>query len=281
MDSRTSVSLWRDEQQVGVNNKSRVAEMIEKIQETLATEKLAQSAAKQPAEAEAPTSSSPVPEPAEASHAVDVSPLQVKWQPPVWPKPPGTARMPQAVEHLSTTCNLPSGDSMLERNAAPILEILSDVVKPTSLHLQSKAPLPAFKRPSITRTTSTSGRQYPTKQPSPPLPIAPAPLLNDMDEFGDDFDLTAEDLDELVSQVPLDQRPLHAIPPHPDLPVPQAMFLSQPPQAPREAIPLENDSDDEFGGDDLDADVLAQAEISATQAYRASQPPNVTTVRSR
>ncbi|KAK1078636.1 DNA replication endonuclease-helicase Dna2 [Friedmanniomyces endolithicus] len=277
MDSRTSVSLWRDEQQVGVNNKSRVAEMIEKIQETLATEKLAQSAAKQPAEAEAPTSSSPVPEPAEASHAVDVSPLQVKWQPPVWPKPPGTARMPQAVEHLSTTCNLPSGDSMLERNATPILEILSDVVKPTSLHLQSKAPLPAFKRPSITRTTSTSGRQYPTKQPSPPLPIAPAPLLNDMDEFGDDFDLTAEDLDELVSQVPLDQRPLHAIPPHPDLPVPQAMFLSQPPQAPREAIPLENDSDDEFGGDDLDADVLAQAEISATQAYRASQPPNVTT----
>ncbi|KAK0868196.1 DNA replication endonuclease-helicase Dna2 [Friedmanniomyces endolithicus] len=277
MDSRTSVSLWRDEQQTGANNKSRVAEMVEKIQETLATQKLAQSAAKQPAEAEAPTSSSPVAEPTEASHAADVSPLQVKWQPAVWPKPPGTTRMPQAAVALSTAHNLPSGDSMLERNAATVVDTAFDVVKPTSLHLQSKAPLPAFKRPSISRTISTSGRQYPTKQPSPPLPIAPAPLLNDMDEFGDDFDLTAEDLDELVSQVPLDQRPLHAIPPHPDPPAAQAMFLSQPPQAPREAVSLEDDSDDEFGGGDLDADVLAQAEISATQAYRASQPPNVPT----
>ncbi|KAK1052067.1 DNA replication endonuclease-helicase Dna2, partial [Friedmanniomyces endolithicus] len=275
MDSRTSVSLWRDEQQTGVNNKSRVAELVEKIQETLATQKLAQSAAKQPAEAEAQTSSSPVPEPTEASHAADVSPLQVKWQPSVWPRPPGTTRIPQTVVALSTAHNLPSGDPMSERNAAPVVETAFDVVKPTSLHLQSKASLPAFKRPSITRTISTSGRQYPTKQPSPPLPIAPAPFLNDMDEFGDDFDLTAEDLDELVSQVPLDQRPLHAIPPHPDQPVPKAMFFNQPPQAPREAVLLEeDDSDDEFGGDDLDADVLAQAEISATQAYRASQPPN-------
>ncbi|KAK0250489.1 DNA replication endonuclease-helicase Dna2 [Friedmanniomyces endolithicus] len=277
MESRTSVSLWRDEQQTGVNEKSKVAEMVEKIQETLATQKLAQSAANQPAEAEAPTSSSPVPEPTEASHAADVSPLQVKCQPSVWPRPPGTTRIPQTVVALSTAHNLPSSDPMSGRNAGPIVETAFDMVKPTSLHLQSKAPLPAFKRPSITRTTSISGQQYPTKQPSPPLPVAPAPLLNDTDEFGDDFDLTAEDLDELVSQVPLDQRPLHAIPPHPDPPVPQAMFFHQPPQAPREAVPLDDDSDDEFGGDDLDADVLAQAEISATQAYRASQPPKVTT----
>ncbi|TKA58647.1 hypothetical protein B0A55_12531, partial [Friedmanniomyces simplex] len=200
MDSRTSVGVWRDEQQTDANGKSKVAKMVEKIQETLATQKLAHATSTEPAEAEAPSSSSPLPETTEASHAANMSPLQVKQQPPVWPKPTGTVRMPQAAVTAATARNIPSDGPVLERHAALVLQTAPDLVKPTPLHLQSKAPLPAYKRPSISRTTSSSGRQYPTKQPSQPPPPAPAPVINDIDEFGDDFDLTAEDLDELASQ---------------------------------------------------------------------------------
>lgn len=133
----------------------------------------------------------------------------------------------------------------------------------------------------MSRTQSGSGRQYPTKQvpppAPPPAPVAPA-LGNDLDEFGDEFDLSVEDLEELVSQKPPHQRGTHEIHTHlnpqPEQPgdqhsllvpqcKPQAGMAGQASTAP--------ENDDEFDDDDLDEDTIAEAEMSAAQVYRASQ----------
>lgn len=132
----------------------------------------------------------------------------------------------------------------------------------TGLYLGSKAPLPAYKRPSITRPPSQPKVQQVTAPP-----VAPA-AVKDFDEFGDDaFDLTADDLDELLSQKPLEQRSLYDIPQHPNPPQQSANSAKQS-RAPLETITI--DDDDEFGGDDIDEDSFAQAEFSATQARRVS-----------
>ena len=134
----------------------------------------------------------------------------------------------------------------------------------------------------MTKTSSMSGRLYPTKQSSQTAPAPPLPPLNeDPDEFGDAFDFSAEDLDELVSQVPLHQRSLHDIPAHPNPPPQQPVVLEQQAAgwAPQTVIDLD---DDEFGGDELDEASLVEAEFSATQAYRASHPSsNKASIRSR
>jgi DNA replication ATP-dependent helicase Dna2 len=147
-------------------------------------------------------------------------------------------------------------------------------VMPAPLHLQSKAPLPAFRRPSIRRTPSdTNPRQ--ASMPAPPA--APVPphmptLTEDLDEFGDDMEFSVEDLDELMSQ-PLQNRSLHDIPAHPN-PPPQQQPLQQPLQeVASELIELADDDfdDDEFACDDLDETSFIEAELQATQAYRASR----------
>ena len=134
----------------------------------------------------------------------------------------------------------------------------------------------------MTKSSSMSGRLYPTKQSSQTAPAPPLPPVNeDLDEFGDAFDFSAEDLDALVSQVPLHQRSLHDIPAHPNPPQQQPVVLEQHVQGwdPQTVIDLD---DDEFGGDELDEATLVEAEFSATQAYRASHPPsNVACVRSK
>ncbi|KAK5717828.1 DNA replication endonuclease-helicase Dna2 [Elasticomyces elasticus] len=274
MDSRTNISLWRVEQQVDVNSTSKVAQMVDKIQETLATQKLALSTLKPSVAGETLSSSSPLPETTDTTLAAEPSPLLTRPQPPAWPKPrPTSTARPQVTAPLPVIQTALADDLPLDRYVGPILQPLPDVMKPTPLHLQSKAPLPAFKRPMISKPVSSSGRQYPMKVLPPPPPPPPAPMNNDMDEFGgDDFDLTAEDLDELASQVPLDQRPLSAIPAYPDPPPQQQAVISQVATAPQQIITFDDDDDDEFGGDDLDADAMAEAEFSATQAYRASHP---------
>lgn len=289
-DSRPSISLWQDEQQQQQGDsagRSRVAEMVEKIQETLATQKLAQSEAKP---ADALSSSSPLPETgADSFSAPNPSPLQAHRQPPAPRRASNTIRAQPAPAMTARPQTVSSDDPDPPFKAATAPQSAPDVVKPAPLHLHSKAPLPAYKRPSISRTISSgSGRQYPVKQPSPPQPAPPPPpaVTVDIDEFGDDFDLTAEDLDELASQVPLNQRSLYDIPQHPNPPQQQPTVVNQsgPAAAASRAVIVLEDDDDEFGGDDLDVDALAQAEISATQAYRASQSTsshNAMAVRSR
>ena len=156
------------------------------------------------------------------------------------------------------------------------------------LCLQRTARLPAFKRPSVTRTPSDGGRQKQALQKA--TAIVPA-LTGDLEEFGDDLDLTAEDLEELMSQPPpLDQRPLHQIPAHPDPPPQHAFETTEPEEAAQNGMPTGcaaqpirlDDDEDEFGMDDIDEASFAAVEMKATQAFRASHSNSyISNVKSR
>lgn len=282
-DARTSISVWQDGRQTESGEKSTVATMVEKIQETLATQRLAQSESKPAAKVEAPASSDPLPEvgaessdnppiasplQAKQTHAPIAEPMQAKQQEPVVRPAQTKVSRPIRPPVPSYTANNVSSDGPAPNAIGQ--QQFSDVVQPPPLHLQSKAPLPAYRRPAMTRAPSGSGRLYPTKQPSQtaPAPALPA-VTEDLDEFGDAFDLSAEDLDELVSQVPLNQRPLHAIPAHPNPPPQRTIVIDEEAAAPPAEMAIDVD-EDEFGDDDLDEDTLVEAEFNATQAHRAS-----------
>lgn len=255
--------------------KSKIAGMVEKIQETLATQKLAHSASKHVAEADAPSSSSPLPKTG-ADHfgnGQDTNSLQSRQGQPIRQASDAkNNRTSHFKTHRFTEQATSSDESQSADdgvwNGCPNNE--SVVSAPLLL---KNAPMPAYKRPSITRTPSGLGHQYPMEQPVPTATVvAPPGPEDDLEEFGDEFDLCAEDLEELVSQKPLHQRSLHEIPPHPN-PLSQEALQELPPefQETTKKIITSIDDDDEFGCDDLDDDALAKAEISATEAYRASQ----------
>ncbi|KAI7580879.1 hypothetical protein KC316_g8761, partial [Hortaea werneckii] len=284
MDSRSRISVWQDtRQETESGGKSKVASMVEKIQATLATQKLAQEAAQTggpSAEKQAPSSSSPLPDTGAETLGKtqgEVSPLNAKQQEPLQRPATTATRPPPPPAALSSFRKPVQGTSGGLSPIGDHARSAPDSVAPAPLHLQSKAPLPAFRRPAMSRTPSGNGRQYPQRQPPPPPPAPPQAvpaLQEDLEDFGDDFDLSVEDLDELVSQKPLHERSLQEIPPHPNPPrQPQTSFDRQAQQPPQQTpIAIDDDDDDEFGGDDLDEGTLVQAEISATQAYMASQP---------
>ena len=144
----------------------------------------------------------------------------------------------------------------------------------------------------------TRAPSHDSQKPAPP-PSNPPPAFNppvrpvDIDEFGEDFDLSAEDLNELMDgQPPLHQRPLHQIPPHPNPPPAQAFESSNQNQSDLTAPGLgeadqpilvnDYEDDDEFACDDIDEATLVQAEFSATQAFRASHSqPHVSSSKNR
>lgn len=291
--TRTSINLWQDAQVVESAGRSKVSTLVDRIQESLATQKLASFESKPTVRISAPSSSSPLPDAGgmDPPHRPPAaSPLQAKAQPdmqkPTYlaPKAAGSP-IASAGRSVHRTADKGTDDRRL-------VECADDAFRPTKLHLQSKAPLPAYKRPSITRAPSNGGQKA-ASRPSRPAPAAPAPVSvskpasacgDDPDEFGEDFDLSAEDLDELMDgQPPLHQRQLHQIPPHPDPPQPQAIGPSHFDQGNlgktttgNESAPILvndcDDDDDEFACDDLDEASMVQAEFSATQAYRASLP---------
>jgi len=289
-----SINLWQDEQAVNSGGKSKVSVMVDKIQESLATQKLASSGSKPAILVGAPSSSSPLP---------DATAAQVRKAVP----PPSPLQAKRSGDSGRITCPEPKGD--LQRKDAPTRALpqvaprhdtspvrppsAPDSFKPSVLHLTSKAPLPAYKRPSITRAPSSEVQRI---QHAPPPP--PPAVLADVDDFGDDFELSAEDLDELmvVEPPPLHQRPIHHIPPHPNPPPQQPSVVAQPQEhehchdradaagLPNQPIYINdaNEDDDEFGCDDIDEASFAEAEMSATQAFRASlTQPRVSSVRSR
>lgn len=97
-------------------------------------------------------------------------------------------------------------------------------------------------------------------------------VVEDFDEFGDDMDFSTEDLDELLSQ-PLQNRRLHEIPEHPN-PPPQQQSVSVQQTVASELVDIADDDfdDDEFACDDLDETSFIEAELQATQSFRASRP---------
>lgn len=283
-NTRTGINLWQDAEIVESAGRSKVSAMVDRIQESLATQRLASSETKPAVRISAPSSSSPLPEVGALDpplRPAAASPLQSRQQ-----SKPQRLDVPQATRApaLTTSGDRDGRDNAEGANGDRALDLPGDSFRPTRLHLQSKAPLPAYKRPSITRSASNDGR---ISQLAPP-PAAPAALppkgdILDADEFGEDFDLSAEDLDELMDgQPPLHQRPLNQIPPHPDPPPARAFDPAQRHEAtasgkgqahqPIVVNDFDDGDDDEFACDDIDEASLAQAEFSATQAFRASHP---------
>lgn len=278
--TRTSINLWQDPHVVESAGRSKVSALVDKIQESLATQKLASSELKPAVLISAPSSSSPLPEPAGMEPETILpawSPLQAKQLAP----PPNTASVRPALNALMNGDGGVHHDAATEHDHQRPADVACDSFRPSKLHLQSKAPLPAYKRPSITRAPSNDGSKAgsrPTTALSVPAP--PPVCAVDVDDFGEDFDLSAEDLDELMDgQPPLHQRPLHQIPAHPNPPParhfdPSNNYQSATTGQANEPIVVNDDDedDDEFACDDIDEASLAQAEFSATQAYRASHP---------
>ncbi|KAH9831686.1 DNA replication ATP-dependent helicase/nuclease dna2 [Teratosphaeria destructans] len=285
---KTNFGVWGEEGQPRVSGgKSKIAGMVEKIQETLATQKLAQSIPKDAGRPEGPSSSSPLPvvgsDSFNTDHSTTTSPLQnkqVSEQMGIVEQFEPHRAQPTLKPRSAAQTRSNESDRTLSEDAQPAVQA-SDVVPPATLHLQSKAPLPAYRRPAMKRLPSGSGRQYPRK-PSPPPPSKPtvsAPS-EDLDEFGDAFDISVEDLDEIVSQKPPDQRVVPEVPRQLNVP-PFAQQHAPAMRPPQQAILVDDDDDDEFGGGDLDEDLMVEAEVSATQAHRASQTSFRACIRNR
>lgn len=280
-NGKTSISLWQQEQaeQAESGGKSKVAAMVEKIQESLATQRLVQVKAKPKINVQSPSSSSPLPDHGGSFSGVPVaspSPVKRAHATTIQAEASDKAAPVQIMPAPRRPVSRPVSREAPQASSRPVQLLRPDTMDTAPLDLQSKKPMPVYKRPAMSRTPST-GRHYPTPALAIPAPVPPIPVLpavqQAVDEFGDgDFDMTADDLEELVSQVPLDRRPLHQIPEHPDPPPQQVIDLDPEPAG----------ADDEFGDDDLDEDSFAQAEISATQAFRASHPSShVARVQSR
>lgn len=265
-NSRTSVNVWQDQVAQDSGGKSKVATMVQKIQESLASQRLEQENSarvqSKTVVTDAPSSSSPLPETGANNFPTPtvVSPLRAR-QPNV--KSPAKAAATLSQESVPEIDSRKSNFQATQSGGFRTESLNPYGVGP--LHLQCKAPLPAYKRPSIIRPPS----QPKIQQIAPVLPVA-----IELDEFGDDaFDLTADDLDELLSQNPLEKRSLYDIPAYPTAAVPQQPKVAEnnsrnrpPPQ-----IITIDDDDDEFGGNDIDDNSFAEAEFSATQAFRVSQ----------
>lgn len=272
-NTNAKVNIWQNEQAVS-GGRSKVAAMVEKIQESLATQKLAK-----PVPAvfgDEPPSSDPLPDtgakiamqeeiasPTESKSNAAPARLFQRMGPPNPRQQQGT--------RLQSVASNPSISDRDEPQRTVNNINGQDVMAPAPLHLQSKAPLPSFRRPSIRRTPSEDA---PKAVPVPTEALVQAKLSSpaeDLDEFGDDMDFTADDLDELMSQ-PLQNRSLHDIPEHPN-PPPQPQSLPAQQSVIEDLEDLaDDDFDDEFACDDLDENSFIEAELQATQAYRASRP---------
>jgi hypothetical protein len=275
------VDVWQNGT-AGSGGRSKVAAMVEKIQESLATQRLAKS--ELAITGDEPPSSDPLPDTASKTvkQQQDLSPFDLKTDvdnaqlyrrmPPPSVRPHFGARLQAAAANVPVKDDDETSQAVNASNG-------QDNAIPAPLHLQSKAPLPAFRRPSIRRTPSDNVQNKTSAHAPLPLPALVRPhlptLAEDLDEFGDDMEFSTEDLDELLSQ-PLQNRSLHDIAAHPN-PPPQRQPLQQLPvqqQIASELIELADDDfdDDEFACDDLDETSFIEAELQATQAYRASRP---------
>lgn len=281
---RTNIGVWQDQQDDNDPmscGRSKVAAMVEKLQESLATQKLAQSNDQPGVTTEAPSSSSPLPDVGAetiAPCAAVASPLHARKPSPFESKPSNNNKAPTQRPATSyAASNVPSDPPQAASHTSQHVQAMQDAVRPAPLHLGSKAPLPRFKRPAITRVPSGSGRQYPVAKQASPKPTVTRPN-DDMDEFGDALDFSVEDLEELMTAAPTTTKSLYSIPQHPNPPPQQPIIIEDDELVERAACEtktirhgLDGAEDDEFGCD-IDEDSFAQAEISATQTYRASHP---------
>lgn len=275
-NGRASVNVWQDQTGADSASRSKVASMVQRIQESLATQRIEQEHEQEMEQAMEHDNSEMTVESNAARSSSSPPPVMSKealMPPPANISPVAARRTTMAPPSKEKQSHAPPlysesrpQSSLVRRTESGGMSAgsMGDPLHPTAaarLHLQSKAPLPAYKRPSI------------TKPPQPKLQqvAAPAHVIPDLDEFGDAFDLDEDDLTELLSQKPLQQRSLYDIPEHPNPPQSRPMLTDVQGAIRQQPITLDDDDDgDEFGDDDLDVDSFAQAEFSATQAFRVS-----------
>lgn len=299
--AKTPVTVW-EEQEVDTSGRSKVAAMVEKMQKSLASQRIEHPEQTEEAKLDGPSSSSSLPEtgvkdvitrftgqqfvqtnsnaaranerPTVLERGSQMS--QEEFGSDVFVEDIQATISPRTPALISSGCTRINTASRPPAQRGPTLDdfgsdltvedilqsrIVNDSVISAPLHLRSKAPLPAFKRPAITR---------------PPVKIKPLiPAAQELDEFGDDMDFTAEDLEELMSQpVPVKANtPLYQNPEQTNTPLQQGT-VSNGNAAVLEAAATTNidddDDDDEFGFNDIDDNSFEDAVISATQAFMAS-----------
>ncbi|KAK6443340.1 DNA replication endonuclease-helicase Dna2 [Oleoguttula sp. CCFEE 5521] len=267
---------------VGSGGRSKVAAWVEKIQGDLAQQKLTEP--RLVSETIQHSSTSPLPvtgnrnadsrscdaSPTEAQHSVvplQAQDVQISTNVAIETSMPP----PEVPQRTISAPARPVQGSESRSNPPAAGHYGAEAINAAPLHLRSKAPLPAFKRPSITR---------PPIVVPPPVAIVPRSMPAVMeDDFGDDMDLTNEDFEELMSQAPKHQAsaPItQAIAPcavaHPELPV-EDEYGAIDDDVAAAAVAFEDDDDDEFGGYDLDEESFMAAESQATQGNRASLLP--------
>ncbi len=297
-DRSSAVRDVQDVPTAGVSGKSKFANMLKKVEESLATQRIMKEPANPNVRIEGPSSSSPLPETGAINtfdKAPTASPLETRQIAATVEAPKPLPQQVTSAIPIKTLQQMPPNKSIAPSNNLDHVPLKqADPVIPAPLYFHSKAPLPAYKRPSITRTPSNDKQKQQVTAVSNAVTAVPATSAA-QDEFGDDFDLSAEDLEELVCQPPpLNQRSLYQIPQHPNPPQQQQdNDLGEPsksihdvgpnaPKQPIEVINLDDDDEiDEFGMGDVDEASFAEAEISATQAFRASHPSHAPCVKSR
>lgn len=233
---------------------SKLGLLVEKIQQTLAKPR-------SPAQAEAPSSSSPLPETGGFHHVPPASPLQHR----------GTPQHINDVEAALPTSATLSRERIEKPPVSPAKHSTSSDFGDADMDADMVEAIV-----SGTAATCVSQLQVPVAtsvDTTVPKPVQAAIVLQkgygDSDEFGDDSDVFAADLEQVASLYDNTIK---------DLPTKDAIAAANAPQAPPIMLPqpaiqpivIDVASDDEFGGDDIDVEQLAAAEVSATQAFKAS-----------
>lgn len=274
--SRASVNVWQEQTALETGNTSKVASMVQQLQATLTTQRqgLAEdtAAAAVTVASDCPSSSSPLPDIGSEAFAKPQIPSPLRAR-------KSTMSAQSAITHgrCDDSSHAPNAHSLRPTQSGGIRfdtsRLVGDPLNPgaaPTYSLQNKAPLPAYKRPSITRV--------PSQPKVAPGIIAAAATTTTKDEFDDDdFDLSVDDLNELCSQAPTKPTSLYDIPQHlqppaqlATMPSLQAGEVSQRHQHPATIIINDDDDEDEFGGGEIDEDSFAQAEINATQTLKVS-----------
>jgi DNA replication ATP-dependent helicase Dna2 len=265
--------LWQDHTAAETGGKSRVAAMVEKIQESLSSQSLLAANQKSINEkSEAPSSSSPLPgaKTARTQERSGFSPVRKavmkdrfnRMAMDIHTESADDTDRNRATRHPPAGLDLDLGHSVESKNI-----VASDIPGSAPLHFRKQGPLPAYKRPSIVRVPSATKTDV--------LIEAGPVLVQAMDEFAEDFDLTADDIDEIMGELPAVSGGAKQNSMGDHEAISYSIDLNEtdhnPGYTPIPRIPLPKSNDDDFGGSDIDEDDFALADVCATQALRVSR----------
>ncbi|USW46949.1 Putative PD-(D/E)XK endonuclease-like domain superfamily, DNA replication factor Dna2 [Septoria linicola] len=208
--SRTSISVWQDQTAVESGGKSKVASMVKKLQETLATQRTEQARKETPnaLTSELPSSSSPLPETGDdlMKPQTVTSPLQARKPIPPLPRPPTQTLRPTVSGGIRFDSSRQAGDP-LNPGAAPTYALQTPIAEADEFddgdfdltvddidELCSQPPQTAIQKSLYDIPPHPDPPQAPkpflTNAPGRPAQQTEPITIDDDDEFG------AEDIDD-------------------------------------------------------------------------------------